>query len=195
MIKITELKNLLQGQCLVIGHGESINKIKWEKIAHIPKILVNFYDPLIANVMGIVCWDKDIMKEVHQQREFYYDFKRIYPLIFYSGCEIEQKADVFLDPKTFVPSTHPVFSGARAIYLSQYLGYNEILLIGFDFIPHTSKNYMVQQKEIDNPSDINKSLQVQMDCFQHIDWIHNNVFQTNKDSRLTYFKQEQLNGN
>lgn len=192
-MNITELKGLSKGACMVIGHGERISEINFDLYIDVPKILINFYDPKIPCVFAVVCWDKDIMKDVYLSRE---DVVGKFPLIFYSGCEIEQKADIFLDPQTFVPSDKPVFTGARAIYLAQYLGYNEIYLVGFDFIPHTQTNYLVQRKEVElqkeTDQDIPKSLKVQMDCFKHIRWIHSKVYQTNRDSIFKYFKYKSL---
>jgi hypothetical protein len=196
--ELINYKGLKQGKCLVVGHGEGIKNFPWEKVKDIPKILVNFYEPEYKNVIGVVCWDKDIMKEVYLKRKANYmscmkSSDYCFTSIFYSGCEIEQKANVFLEPSTFPPSfKQPVFSGGRAIYLAQYMGFHDIYLVGFDFIPHTSSSYKAQEKEVERltyeDTNIEKELKTQMDAFDNVKWIHDRIYQTNKESSLKKFK-------
>ena len=197
MKTLESFKNSKSGTCLCVGHGEGIKTFDWKKVLHLPKILVNFYEPKFQNILGVVIWDSDIFNDIYIRRG-----KSTTPILFYSGEYREKEPDVFIDPYTFPPVVEDkgkvnIFSGARAIYLAQYIGFYKIYLVGYDFIPHVSTDYTVQKKEVEGlqnrQSDlVIKGLQTHMNCFKKVDWIHKNVFQTNKDSEFKYFKYGEI---
>jgi hypothetical protein len=203
-ILLKDLQNTQKGRCLVVGHGVSIHSFPWEKVGHIPKILVNFYEPRYKYILAVICWDKDILKEIHTTRAKILKQGNIWenPAIVYTGAVEEYKPDIYIKPENFPPnSKNNVFSGARALYFAQYIGFEEIYLVGYDFIPHNQAKYLAQEKEIQTARSIQeynetftieKGLQTQIDNFSQVQWLHNNVFQTNPNSKLTFFKYKQL---
>ena len=73
------------------------------------------------------------------------------------------------------------------------MGFENIYLVGFDFIPHINKTEGILPTEKESnyfkisPSEVSLGLKNQMDCFPMVKWIHNNIWQTNPKSRLKLF--------
>ncbi|MFX0132488.1 MAG: hypothetical protein ACFFDN_02460 [Candidatus Hodarchaeota archaeon] len=200
---IEKYKSIYTGNCLVIGHGESRGAFPISKVQTYPKLLVNFYDPLYENIIGIMCWDKDTLSFINKQLNGVENR----PMIFTAGStDMIPSYNFFIDPEKFPPRFNDeikIFSGARAIYLAQYMGFENIYLIGFDFIPHKKGDeniYPMERESIhykDNPSGVHTGLKNQLKCFDNVKWIHTNIYQTNTNSLLINFEYklpEELNG-
>ena len=202
-----DFQNKQKGPCIIVGHGESIDTFDWHKHSNIPKLFINFVLENMESVYGVTVWDKDVHQKVAKKIENWkvslIDRK---PFIFSYAEDADYPYDVFIDEFFFRKTDgKKLFSGTRAIMLAQYIGFDPIYLIGFDYNPHLElatdiyprykeANKLINEFEHDPivRNEIEQSMQTQMKNFQDGYYTHRRIYNLNPDSKLKFFECKQI---